>query len=174
MKRIALLLLLPTLAVAGPIGDFWVARALLGDPDYGRTVTAINAPGALTNTIPATTNVSPRSVWEAWIGQGWTQIVAEAGLTASDRTNPPSVVLKLKGWITNTANLGTRAQRQLYAGEFMREIPRRIDGSTPNPSETQPIVTPAVPQYKPSFAMTNIGRAVHSTDDLQQLLEAGE
>lgn len=171
MKRIITFLFLPTLALAGPIGDWYAART---DKDLLRSVTAINAPGAVTNVIPATTNQSPRAVWEAWIGQGWTQIVTEAGLTASDRTNPPSVVLKLKGWITNTANLGTRAQRQLYAGEFMREIPRRIDGSTPNPADTEPVVTAPIEQRALSFAMTNIGRAVSGVADLEQLLEDGQ
>lgn len=171
MKSIALFLLLPSLAVAGPIGDWYAARA---DKDLIRSVQAINAPGAVTNVIPAVTNVSARAVWEAWIGQGWTTIVAVTGMTASDRTNPPSVVAKLSGWITNTANLGTRAQRQLYASEFMREIPRRIDGSTPNPAESELIVTPAREQHAPSFAMTNIGRAVTGVADLEALIGAGQ
>lgn len=171
MKRIAIVLLLPTLAVAGPIGDWYAARS---DKDLGRAVVAINAPGAITNVVPATTSVSARVVWEAWIGQGWTTIVAAAGITASDRTNPPSVVAKLSGWVTNTANLGARAQRQIYASEFMREIPRRLDGSAPSPSESELIVTPAKPQYAPSFAVTNIGRQVTGVADLEQLLGSGQ
>lgn len=162
--------MLPSLAVAGPIGDWYAART---DKDLIRSVQAINAPGAVTNTIPATTNVSDREVWAVKIAHDFTNIVDVANITQSDRTNPVSVLTKGAAWV-NTFNTNNRPIAIFRFSLFLDEALRRLDGSTPDTSPTITTVIPARPQHAPSFAMTNIGRAVTGVADLEALIGSGQ